>query len=152
MDTRQSWTLYLDFDGVLNNDPYLRHQNNHSPREEHRLFDPQNLEAADFLCRELPIEAIIVTSTWRVGRSVEQLQALLRDEGFEHSHLIVDATHSIGERPEEIRAHVKRSGVQRFLILDDIQLHPFKRPTFFRTSASLGLTRPLAREILHALE
>ena len=151
METAKAWSLYLDFDGVLNNDRFLRHQKNHLPRQQHRLFDPENLAAADLLCAELPVDHITVTSSWRVGRSIPELRELLRSEAFQHAHLISSVTDSMDDRTEEIRTHVLQNNVQHVLILDDEPLHPYRKPTFFRTSPGRGLTRAFVGEILQAL-
>ncbi len=60
-----SITLFLDFDGVLNNDNFLRHQKNHVRPEAHKLFDPANIASLNKLCCELQIAKIVISSTWR---------------------------------------------------------------------------------------
>jgi len=147
----EGWSLYLDFDGVLNNDPFLRHQKNHVSPEEHRLFDPANLAAADELIAKLPVARIIVSSSWRVGRSAAELAALLASEGLESSQLVADCTDVMGNREEEIRAHVLTSGASNFIVLDDEPLRSFGAHQFFRTPASKGLTRELVAHILQSL-
>ena len=42
----RTWTMFLDFDGVLNNEPFLRHQRNHPRPEGQLLFDPENISDA----------------------------------------------------------------------------------------------------------
>lgn len=82
-------TLMLDFDGVLNNEVFLRQQRN---RGGSRLFDPDNIANLDQLCALLPVEKIVVSSSWREGRTIEQLRGLLREEGFRRTDLLRDTT------------------------------------------------------------
>ncbi len=151
MSSNENWTLYLDFDGVLNNDPFLRHQRNVVPPEDHALFDPANILAANHLCDELPVAQIVVTSSWREGRTIQQLRDLLAGEAFCRSDLVAAVTASTGDRVEEIEAHIVLNSVRNHLVLDDMNLHPMAPPVFFRTSGATGLTMQQAAEILARL-
>lgn len=148
MTESDRWTLYLDFDGVLNGDTFLRRQRNTLPRAERKLFDERNTAALDLLCQSLPVESIIVTSTWREGRSIQQLRKLLSGGGLVHSGLVVDATGVGKTRVAEILAHVETNHISKYLVLDDMNLHPLVQPVFFRTPAAIGLTEGLVKEIL----
>ena len=147
----EGWSLYLDFDGVLNNAPFLRHQKNHVPPEERRLFDPANLAATDELIAKLPVARIIVSSSWREGRNARELAALLAGEGLKNSQLVADCTNALGSREEEIRTHALTSGAGNFIVLDDEPLRSFGAHQFFRTPTSQGLTRELVAHILQSL-
>jgi len=152
--------LFLDFDGVLNGDGFLRRQRNHPPSGPHRIFDPLNLAALDQLCVRLAVAAIVVTSTWRIGRPLALLQSMLADEGFEHSDLVVDATRDFGaglrSRAAEIRAWIAEftpeRGPLRALILDDCELglEPHEQVRFFRVDASVGLSASHVEAIVAA--
>lgn len=144
----ESWSLYLDFDGVLNSEPFLRRQRNALPRAQHKLFDQRNVVALDLLCQRLPVGAIIVTSTWREGRSVQQLRELLSGEGLVHAGLVVDVTGVGKSRAAEILAHVETNRVSRYIVLDDLNLHPLEKPVFFQTSGAFGLTGDQVEKIL----
>jgi hypothetical protein len=153
--TQPPITLFLDFDGVLNNDRFLRHQKNHVPPRERRLFDPANLEALDALCVRLPVERIVVTSTWRKGRTLEELQRLLGAEGLQASQLIQDVTVSLGPQPEaraaEIAEWVSRNTPQRILVLDDWELRIAAEEGFYRVDARSGLTLEVVKDLVQRL-
>jgi hypothetical protein len=151
MTEKEGYRLYLDFDGVLNNDPFLRFQRNMVPKREQKLFDPQNVAAVDVLCSRLPVVRITISSSWRQGRTVQQLQQLLRSEGMASSHLIDSVTPTHGNRVDEILAHAQASRTDRFLVLDDMNLLPLTAPQFFRTSTAVGLNAGLCREIVGIL-
>ena len=74
--------MFLDFDGVLNNEPFLRHQRNHPPPDGPRLFAHKNMQALNKLCNELPVSSIVVSSSWRTNRDLDELRLLLAREGF----------------------------------------------------------------------
>lgn len=153
--------LFLDFDGVLNGDRFLRHQRNHPPGRGHRLFDPDNLAALERLCVHAPVASIVVTSTWRVERSVVALRELLAGEGFGQVERIVDVTPDLGaglrSRAAEIHAWIAThgegagSGPIRPLILDDFDLGSRIGEGFFRVDGNEGLTLARVDEILASL-
>lgn len=152
MTVAEPWWLYLDFDGVLNSDPFLRRQRNVLPQSEHRLFDVENLLALDSLCEALPVASIVITSTWREGRSVQLLQELLAGEGFRHGSLVSGVTPFGKTRAAEILSHARSHAVGRYFVLDDMNLHPLVPPVFFQTSAATGLTRDLVDRVLGTLQ
>jgi hypothetical protein len=147
--------LFLDFDGVLNGDRFLRQQRNHPPPGGHRLFDPDNLAALDRLCVRAPVASIVVTSTWRIDRSLTALRELLAGEGFEQSGRIVDVTPDLGaglrSRAAEIRTWIAAHAPIRALILDDFDLGFEIGEGFFRIDGNEGLTLARVDEVLASL-
>lgn len=142
--------LFLDFDGVLNGDRFLRHQRNHPGTGDARLFDPINLAALDQLCVRVPVQRIVVTSTWRLGRSLAVLRAMLASEGFEHADRIVDVTPNLGagirSRATEIATWIALHGPVRALVIDDCELGLSEG--FFRTDGYDGLTLAIVADIV----
>ncbi|MCX6117362.1 MAG: HAD domain-containing protein, partial [Proteobacteria bacterium] len=55
--------LILDFDGVLNNEPYLRRQKNHPSG--YRVFDPKNIASLNSLVETIKFDQIVVSSSWK---------------------------------------------------------------------------------------
>jgi hypothetical protein len=147
--------LFLDFDGVLNGDRFLRHQRNHPSGRGHRLFDSDNLAALDRLCVHAPVTSIVVTSTWRIERSMAALRELLAGEGFAQVERIVDVTPDLGaglrSRAAEIHAWIATHGPIRPLILDDFELGLGIGEGFFRVDGNTGLTLARVDEILASL-
>jgi hypothetical protein len=147
--------LFLDFDGVLNGDRFLRQQRNHPPDGEQRLFDPANLTALDRLCVRAPVTSIVVTSTWRIGRTITALRELLAGEGFSQADRIADATPDLGVdvrgRATEIRTWIAAHDPIRPLILDDFELGFESGAGFFRIDGSEGLTLARVDEVLASL-
>lgn len=71
--------VFLDFDGVLNSHLYFKS----TPRgkELHDDIDPEAVARLNTLCTETGAK-IVVSSTWRLGRPVDALQAILDARGF----------------------------------------------------------------------
>lgn len=140
--------LFLDFDGVLNGEAFLRRQRNHG---QSRLFSPINMSALEQLCVRVPVTSIVVTSTWRIGRSLEVLRELLTGEGFDHGELVISATPDLGDRTLEIEKWIADHGQAIHpLILDDCQLR--FSDGFFRTDAWEGLTLDMVDRIVSSFQ
>jgi len=144
--------LFLDFDGVLNGDDFLRFQKAHVPRAEHRLFDPRNLRALEHLVDQLRIEYCIVSSSWRKDRSIPQIRELLGREGLACTHRITGVTPVLGRRAldlraAEIAAWIGTHAPERYVVLDDFDLTAEHGSSFFRTDAATGLTLELVEKI-----
>ena len=147
------YSLFLDFDGVLNGDTFLRRQRNHGGE---RLTDPDNVGYLDALCRELPVDRIVVTSSWRKERTIAQLRELLAAEGFEHSDLITGMTGPCADtasaRSSEIVRYAADANIRNWVAIDDFALELPPTGYFFRTSPSTGLDHRMYRNILKHLD
>ena len=152
LDRKTGWRLFLDFDGVLNNDPFLRHQRNHVSPGEHRLFDPSNLLALDQLCSKLPVSDIVITSTWREGRSLPELCAMLKNEGSRSASLIADVTGASSTRADEISDFLLQQPHERWFILDDLSLGERFGTRFFKTSPARGLNPAMCEDLARVLQ
>jgi hypothetical protein len=96
--------IFLDIDGVLNSD---KHANRYSLEEWENLsylerhIDNEAVELINYICDKTNAQ-VVVSSTWRYGRTVEQLQQILNDRGG--TFKVIDKTpeHSIRYRGYEI--------------------------------------------------
>ena len=122
--------LFLDFDGVANSLAYLqahRTCDQHPCPEEHAL-DPIRIERLNRII-EATGASVVISSSWRYGRTVDQLAQLLVWRGFKGG--VIDKTPDFcktpdgkavaaSDRGEEIRqwldAHPE---VTEFVVLDD---------------------------------
>lgn len=135
-------TVFLDFEGVLNNDGY----------DGPTLFDPANVAALDFLCNSLPVKDIVISSSFRRGRTVEQLRAMLVAEGFEHGHLVTGMTPLLAFEPNtranEIRRWCQQNRPAVVLVLDDMDIQTLPVDQFHRIDSSTGLTLKRVEDLI----
>lgn len=94
--------IFLDIDGVLVSSALTKYRNYIDGEYD---FIPQAVEALNELVEALEAE-IVITSTWRIGRSVELLQDILELRGVEGK--VIGKTESSytsaeGGRGQEIR-------------------------------------------------
>ncbi len=145
-------TLFLDFDGVLNNDVFIRQQRNHPPKDGTKVFDPTNRTQLNRLCEQLPVDRIVISSSWKVHHSLPKLRGILTGSGFEHAAIVVDVTVDIGAGPEsreaEILCWIEQSRLVNFVIIDDFQLSQDFEGRYFRTASWAGLTAEIVDSIL----
>jgi hypothetical protein len=79
--------IFLDFDGVLNHQNWYKHRMekvDHNELYDHYPFyefDPESIEQLNRVVDETQAK-VVISSTWRHGRSVTELQELLDRVGF----------------------------------------------------------------------
>ncbi|MEO0478960.1 MAG: HAD domain-containing protein [Planctomycetota bacterium] len=135
--------IYLDFDGVLLplGGPAL-------DADGRPVRAGNSIPALNRLTSSLPCE-LVVTSTWRLDRSLETLREMLRGWGAETR--VSDVTPRLGDRLEEIRAHAAGRPECRIVVLDD---EVFEAPDHWfvtRPAAHRGLTEADVDDLLRRL-
>jgi hypothetical protein len=154
--------IFLDFDGVLNNQ--LFYVNTKGTRTVD--LDPENVKRLNEIISATQ-SRVVVTSTWRLGRTVHELQSILESVGFEGE--VIDKTKDLrrGEdgdsilRGNEIHAWMKSNPAvlgcsywdyNRYVILDDdSDMLYWQRDNFLCIDPYVGLTPKsvfLAKRIL----
>lgn len=117
--------IFLDFDGVL-------HSGFSETFEHKRAFEN--------LLKDHPDTSVVISSDWRLGRSLEELKSLFSPGVREQ---IVGATPNLFplNRQAEVDALCKEKGVVHYMILDDTE-HLFDRdcPNLLITNRKAGLT------------
>lgn len=119
------WIIFLDFDGVLNyNDFFSRRI------EGGDEFDRACVARLNRLVKTLDA-VVVISSSWRHGRSLQELRQILEAHGFVGT--IIDKTpkyvrnadplskREYGQRGDEIRAWLDAlpEKTERFIVLDD---------------------------------
>lgn len=79
--------LFLDIDGVLNS--------RDRPCIQRSMYgiDPWHTERLNEIVERCGCD-IVISSTWRIGRTVEELRALLEKAGFRHARRVIGKTGS----------------------------------------------------------
>lgn len=139
--------IFLDFDGVLNRGAGLPVASALERRQVQLLNELVRLSGA----------SIVLSTAWRIGRSVAELRDILTESGFRYGNRVIGMTpyYSNLIRGEEIAAWRKSAGMCRvpFVILDDLEQMGELEPYLVRTDPDRGLERAdviLALSILRA--
>lgn len=117
--------VFLDFDGVLNGARHFSRVTSEELWRDESHFDRTCVRRVSSLVRETG-SVIVVSSSWRHGRSTYELQQLLYHVGLSRACSVVGKTADFStgrrdyERGDEIEHWVeKRGDVESFVILDD---------------------------------
>ena len=105
--------IFLDVDGVLNNDGYFERTKN---EKQNRIeLDDENIKCLKEII-DLTGAKVVVTSTWKELRIYNELISYLKSFGIE----VYDKTvHMSYNRGDEIREYLSTHEIDNFIILDD---------------------------------
>jgi hypothetical protein len=145
--------IFLDFDGVLNCKAYFEacldrgsEPTTSDEDSEASALDPEALSRLNRIV-EATDAKVVVSSSWRHGRSVEQLETLLRSRGFRgavHDKTMDWSTTESGifageQRGDEIREWLDRHPqVDAYVVLDDDNDMDAVRERFVQTDMHGG--------------
>ena len=103
--------IFLDIDGVLNSENWYRRRSKEVEMDAVQAqypfyeFDPLAIKVLNRIVKETGAK-VVVSSTWRLGKTVEELQVLLKNVGFEGE--VIDKTASFRRGFEGIRYTLPR--------------------------------------------
>lgn len=169
--------IFLDIDGVLNNLTWLRSEEHllipktldNNSRNPHYWFEPRAVELLNEIIRKTNAH-IVVSSSWRIGKSVEQLQNIFREVGI--ISLPIDKTPRLGfistddgysasvPRGNEIKAWMemnkdilgdKMTKVKYVILDDDGDMLYWQRNNFIHVDPYVGITDLTVRKAIHIL-
>jgi len=112
--------IFLDIDGVLNDVAFLDKRDVSGPRVwDGTWSDMINPAAVARLNRILDATGahVVISSSWRIARTNEQILETLRGHGF--TGRIVGRTDSLGARFMEIRMYAAHHRLERWIAIDD---------------------------------
>ena len=160
--------LFLDIDGVLNSKQAFKFWHHHRDQKrwenglEHykgtlfqylaQEFCPICLSNLEWIMREVEDLRIVVSSTWRLGKTVEMLKEI-----FEFSPIIANAILDKTPRLEDrIRGHEIQewldeqafARIEKFVIVDDDSDMDHLMDRLVKTDNNVGLDYNKAREII----
>lgn len=167
--------IFLDIDGVLNHELWFKERFN-SLKKSHgdeKFFDPKSVGLLNFILSETDAK-IVVSSSWRLGRSVDDLKEIFSKVGVDPS-LIIDKTpmlsfqdlkinnqeyHYSVPRGCEIKAWMecnknilgdKISKVRYIILDDDSDMLFWQRNNYLQVDSYCGLTYNLAHKAIQIL-
>lgn len=125
--------VFLDFDGVLNNDAWIY---SHSERGFGHI-DPSRVQLVNDLLHRTGAH-VVVSSAWRILHSLPGLRRGLAAKGFRGR--IVGVTDRAGHiRGHEIGRWLEENGKRPFVILDDNSDMGALLPYLVKTDPNVGL-------------
>jgi hypothetical protein len=113
--------IFLDIDGVLRTDVSDRYWSEVTgqpiPKSAFdRLFSSHSIAILNEIVY-ITGAKVVITSTWRVQHSLEQLRSIFKIRGFRGQ--IIDTTKIIGNRGEEIQEWLDTHVVNKYVVIDD---------------------------------
>jgi hypothetical protein len=113
--------------------------------------DPIAVENLNALCKPIPDLKIIISSTWRVGSTIEELQEIFNLWGLKYPHQIVGKTADSFDRPRdnEISDWISLNGIDlknevnedRIAILDDMEEMCDLNRYLIQTNPAIGFSK-----------
>jgi hypothetical protein len=126
--------LFLDFDDVLNTAETLARG---------ELFEMANIDVLNAVVDRTDA-AIVITSMWRLGATLKELEELLIDAGVNASGRVIGSTPCLEDRPRgaEIAAWLRQWSVptSRYVILDNLDMGELNN-CLVQTDPQCGLVR-----------
>jgi len=142
--------IFLDIDGVLNSEEWYEERAHVKyPQSE---FCPKNIELLNDLIEKTGAE-VIISSCWRIGETVENLQGIMESCGFKHTIKDFTPVLSFGKgwnsvpRGAEIQEWLWKNAeydyhqtVRYVIIDDDGDMLLDQAENFFQTDRRCGLS------------
>lgn len=135
--------IFLDIDGVLNNWASIA--------ENIHILNDKCL-----LIRRIIEETgakIVISSTWRLNSTVDELNKMLWSVGIPYNSVISKTPSMTGIRGVEIETWLKDNDqVERYCIIDDdSDFLDYQKKYFVQTNMKSGLTTKLAKQAINIL-
>lgn len=142
--------IFLDIDGVLNNQQDdTEYQKCATGRH---LYSPSRVSKLNQLIQEVSAK-VVVTSVWRLGETIESMQAILADIGVVCEVIGITESHNNGfvfrgnEIYKWIKDNTKLLGVDRYykfksyvILDDDSDMLYWQKDNFVHVDGEIGLT------------
>lgn len=142
--------IFLDIDGVLVTSRHMVQSKKYFGHE----FDPECVRSLQEILEKTEAK-IVVSSSWREGRTLKQLQSIFEINGIKN---VVGMTPIIegAIRGKEIKEYLNRTlniglEVDRFVIIDDEEEMGELDDHLVETRFETGITRAVADKVIHFL-
>lgn len=138
--------VFLDFDGVVETIYWEKADDGSWSFNVHKagrneLNNKQAIGWLNELYSKVPYD-IVVSSTWRIGMTIEELQNLITNSGFNPEIKVIGMTPPLYlQRGEEIQAWIdKNNFTGKYIIIDDDSDMCHLLPVLVRCDCQLGFT------------
>lgn len=141
--------LFLDIDGVMNSAQsciyWNRKKKNHPDGEWNPMrgeFCPIAISNLNYLLEKIPDLQIVISSTWRIGRSIQQLKDIFKSQEIDPAR-VINKTPCDKRQPRglDIQEFMDQNGLtpENIAILDDDSDMLHLMPRFIKTNNWNGL-------------
>jgi hypothetical protein len=146
--------IFLDIDGVLNShktfDNSKRKQKDYVWKETDDI-DPDNVAQLNRILN-ITNAFIVISSSWRNGRSVELLKTIAQKVRIDSTRIIDKTPTLTRDRGDEIKLWLKKNRqVKKFVILDDDSDMGSLKKHLVQTDPSIGLSEQIADIVIKKL-
>mgnify|MGYP000936458656 FL=1 len=129
--------LFLDIDGVLNSHNFFHEMERKKQQYTNEMLDTVAVEVLNSIQTVTQCN-IVISSSWRLCNSQEEIQKTLCHYGFKGNILDMTPDISLFDRKAEISNWIKNhSEADSFCALDD---YPIKLPFWIEVDPKVGLT------------
>lgn len=147
--------LFLDIDGVMNSTQSIHLYYRQGKRGRVNDFCPIAVSNLNYIIEQVPDLKIVISSTWRLGNTVEQLKEILVKAGVHNANVVGKTPNLRTGRDTEIRAWLTYNADRqeyRFAVLDDgiADMHGVEA-NLVRTSSYHGLLWADVLKVLNIL-
>lgn len=113
--------LFLDFDGVLNSEASFRWEIRKKTAQVNNTLSPIACSNLQYVLDKCPELKIVISSTWRLLHTMDELKAKLAEYGVDSSRVIDQTPNTFSRhRGREIGMWLEdHPEVERFVVLDD---------------------------------
>jgi hypothetical protein len=120
--------LFLDIDGVLNSEQSAHYWNERGKEnggfsKRNPEFCPLSVCNLKYVLKQIPDLQIVVSSTWRIGSTLQELKDTLSKHAGVDPERVIDTTPFDGHfgriRGKEIQAWLDLNPTEKFAIVDD---------------------------------
>ena len=138
--------IFLDFDGVVETIYWEQAEDgtwnwNVHKSGRNELNNKQAIGWLNELYSKVPYD-IVVSSTWRIGMTIKELQELITNSGFDKNIKVIDKTPVLyRQRGEEIQQWLDDNNFTgKYIIIDDDSDMCHLLPVLVRCDCQLGFT------------
>lgn len=152
--------LFLDFDGVLNHEEFYSKRLELPSIEEYPYseIDPKCITKLNYIIKETDAK-VVISSTWRHGRTIAELQEILNYFGFigEIIDITPNLTHESSVRGNEIWEWIKLNVDNYFrfteyvILDDDCDMLYYQKDNFIHVDKWVGITGNNVRKAIAIL-
>jgi histidinol phosphatase-like enzyme len=151
--------LFLDIDGVLNSESWYKWRYAHKGLKWINKvypiceFDPKAIKLLNNIIYRTGAK-IVISSSWRIGRTVKELSLLLQRAGLKYSVYSKTKYHFKGPRGREIAWWLDENNAKtaNYVILDDdTDILPDQAAHFVHTNWISGLTYKEQKQVISIL-